>query len=199
VIGGARASASGDRAAGVRRRVAARLGPDRTVGPGGSAARDRPGRRGLRPDDGNAVVEFVFLGVLLLVPLMYLVLAVSTVQRNLYAVTQAAREAGRAYATGTAANATDRARYAALLALQDQGLDGSDVVVSYAAVDAGCGAATEDPGPVAAGVEFAICIRRPLVVPAVPRFLVGRASTVTGRFVVHLDEYRDYGLAAGMP
>jgi hypothetical protein len=138
----------------------------------------------------------VFLGVLLLVPLMYLVLAVSTVQRNLYAVTQAAREAGRAYATGTATNGPDRARYAAVLALQDQGLDSSDVVVSYAALDAGCDSATEDPGQIAAGVEFAICVRRPLTVPAVPRFLVGRSSTVTGRFIVHLDEYRDYGTAA---
>jgi hypothetical protein len=141
----------------------------------------------------------VFLGVLLLVPLMYLALALSTVQRNLYGVTQAAREAGRAYATGTAANAASRARYAALLALEDQGVDTTDVVVSYTAVDSDCAAAAPEPPPVLAGADFVICVRRPLTIPAVPTVLVGRPSSVTGRFIVHLDQYRDYGASTGQP
>jgi hypothetical protein len=152
-----------------------------------------------RGDGGNAVVEFVVLGVLLLAPLMYLVLAVSAVQRNLYGVTQAAREAGRAYATGNAANAADRASYAARLALEDQGVAGDDAVVRYGAVDAGCESASAQPWPAVPGGVFAICVSRPFAVPGVPGFLAGGRSSVTGRYIVHLDQYRNYGAAAGRP
>ena len=69
----------------------------------------RPGRR-LRAvgrvlrdraadDRGSAVVEFVILAVVLLVPLIYLVLCLARVQAGSYAVAQAAREAGRAFVT----------------------------------------------------------------------------------------------------
>ena len=56
----------------------------------------------LRPAErGSAIVEFHFLGLLLLVPLVYVLLAVLDVQRASYGVTQAAREAGRIFvATG---------------------------------------------------------------------------------------------------
>ena len=46
---------------------------------------------------GNAILEFHFLGLLLLVPLVYILLAVLDVQRSSYGVTQAAREAARVY------------------------------------------------------------------------------------------------------
>jgi Flp pilus assembly protein TadG len=68
---------------------------------------------------GSAIVEFHFLGVLLLIPLVYILLAVLDVQRASYGVTQAAREAGRIYvATGEEA----AARLAARVALTDQGM-----------------------------------------------------------------------------
>jgi hypothetical protein len=51
-----------------------------------------------RSDRGSAIVEFHFLGILLLVPLVYILLAVLDVQRTSYGVTQAAREAGRIFA-----------------------------------------------------------------------------------------------------
>lgn len=47
-------------------------------------------------DAGNAVIEFVFVAVLILIPLVYFVVAVASVQRSSVAVTHAAREAGRA-------------------------------------------------------------------------------------------------------
>ena len=55
-------------------------------------------RRG-RAEGGSAVVEFVFLAVLLVVPLLYLVMTVSRVQAGSYAASTAAREAGRAFVT----------------------------------------------------------------------------------------------------
>ena len=52
---------------------------------------------------GNAIIEFVFVAVMVMVPLVYLVVAVAVVQRNQLAVTQAARDAGRAFATSDTA------------------------------------------------------------------------------------------------
>ena len=74
---------------------------------------------------GSAVVEFVFLAVLLMVPLFYLVMVLARLQAGAYAVSGAAREAGRAFTTATApAQAPARAEAAAGVAFSDQGFDG---------------------------------------------------------------------------
>ncbi len=81
-------------------------------------------QRGERGDAGNAMVEFVFLGVLLFIPLVYVVVAVFDVQRAGYAASTAVREAGRAYVTAESTGlAEDRAEQAARLAFSDQGMD----------------------------------------------------------------------------
>ena len=54
-----------------------------------------------RDDDGNALVEFTVLSLLLLVPLVYVLLGVFQVQRAAFGVTEAARQAGRAFAART--------------------------------------------------------------------------------------------------
>lgn len=69
-------------------------------------------------DDGSAVVEFVTVGLVLTIPLVYVLLTVFAVQRAAFAVSAAAREAGRAYVT-TGGDA-QRARHAADLTLADQ-------------------------------------------------------------------------------
>lgn len=80
-------------------------------------------RRRPTGDDGNALVEFSYLAVLLMIPLVYVLLTVFQVQRAAFGVTEAARQAGRAYATATdEAQGRARAQVAADLALQDQGL-----------------------------------------------------------------------------
>lgn len=145
-----------------------------------------------RRDDGTAVVEFVLLGVVLLVPLLSLALALSAVQRTGYGVTQAAREAGRAYVTGTATSAAARADHAARLALADRGLPADSVRIRYGSADSGCDTAGPAPWPLRPGEVFAICVSAPLRVPAVPGFLLGERTTVTARQVVQADEYRDY-------
>lgn len=150
-------------------------------------------RTGGRPGDaGTALVEFVLLGVVVLVPLLYLALAASAVQRSVYGVTQAAREAGRAYATGTTATAAARADHAAALALADQGLSAAGAEVRYGPVDGDCADATAEPWPLGPGAVFAVCVTSRLEVPGVPGALAGERTTVTGRFVVHADPYRDY-------
>ena len=75
-------------------------------------------------DDGTAIVEFVFLSVLLMIPLVYVVLSALSVQRAAFAATSAVRDAARAYATaGSDAEGELRAEQAVALAMQDQGGD----------------------------------------------------------------------------
>ena len=56
-------------------------------------------------EEGSAIVEFVFLAVLLLIPLIYLTMMIARVQAGSYAVAHAAREAGRAFVTAESAEA----------------------------------------------------------------------------------------------
>jgi hypothetical protein len=73
---------------------------------------------------GTAIVEFVFLAVLMMVPLFYLVMVLARVQAGAYGVSVAAREAGRAYVTAQVpAQAPARAYSAAGLAFADQGFE----------------------------------------------------------------------------
>jgi hypothetical protein len=157
-------------------------------------------------------VEFVFAGVLLLAPLLYLVVALSEVQRNAFAVTQAAREAGRAYATADdPATAPARAGYAVRLALADQHLTGGaelrwgpvghgcdraglpverlTVDSTVSPVSAGSPASAEFPS-LTPGARFEFCVRRTYRLPGVPTLVDGGHNVVEARFVVHVDDLR---------
>jgi Flp pilus assembly protein TadG len=77
-----------------------------------------------RDESGSALVELTWLGILLLLPMVWIVLSVFEVQRGAFAVTAAARSAGRAYALAPDdATGSRQARAAAEVALSDQGLD----------------------------------------------------------------------------
>lgn len=83
-------------------------------------------RRDWRSEDGNALVEFVYLAVLLMIPLVYLMITVFMVQRAAFGTTEAARQAGRAYARADTINqAQARGTAAAGLAMRDQGVAAS--------------------------------------------------------------------------
>lgn len=133
---------------------------------------------------GSALIEFIGVGLLLLLPLMYLLLSVFSVQRAAFAVTQAAREAGRAYATAPSSSlAEERASYAAQLALQSQGVT-SPVSVRYAPAGSGCGAAGDGSASLSAGARFVVCVRTQAQLP------LGGAITVNGQYAVSIDTYR---------
>lgn len=77
-------------------------------------------------ESGSAVVEFVFLGVLMLLPLLYLVLCLGRLEAGAYAVSSSVREAGRAFVTAPdEPSAGVRARAAADLALSNLGFGGA--------------------------------------------------------------------------
>ena len=84
----------------------------------------------LAADDGSASLEFVSAGVLLLVPLVYLVLAMASVQGGSLSVEGAARQAARVYVQASSeAEARARAESAVRFALADYGLDAADATV----------------------------------------------------------------------
>ena len=78
----------------------------------------------MKGDDGNALVEFTYLAVLLMIPLVYVLTTVFLVQRAAFAVTEAARQAGRAYVQAeTPEQGYAVASAAVQLAMGDQGLE----------------------------------------------------------------------------
>jgi len=147
-------------------------------------------RRRLREERGSALVEFVFIALVVFVPLVYLVAGFSAVQRGVFASTAAAREAGRALgeapdvATGQA-----RAERAVQLAVQDQSVDATDVQLAYAPPGAGCGAAGGYQPTLTPGEKFSVCVTVTVRIPLLPEFI--DTNTATGQFVVDRDRYLD--------
>ncbi len=92
----------------------------------------RSRRRLASREAGRAIVEFVFLAVLLLVPLIYLVMLVGRVQAAAFSASAAAREAGRAFTTSAVeSEASRRANAAAAIAFEDYGFaDSGRLLVS---------------------------------------------------------------------
>jgi hypothetical protein len=141
-------------------------------------------------EDGSALVEFVFIAVVVFVPLIYIVAGFSAVQRGVFASTAAAREAGRALG-----NAPDpvtgqaRAERAAQLAVEDQSVDATDVRLAYAPAGAGCDAAGSYSPTLTPGEEFSVCVTVTVRIPLLPEFV--DANTATGQFVVERDRYVD--------
>lgn len=85
-------------------------------------------------EQGNAVVEFLYLSVVLMIPLVYVLFGVFDTQRASFGVTEAARQAGRTWIASGCDR--DRAAAAARLALADQGVQARSI-----SIPGGC------PGP----------------------------------------------------
>jgi Flp pilus assembly protein TadG len=121
----------------------------------------------LRDDRGSALVELSWLGILLILPMLWIVMSVFEVQRGAFGISAAARAAARAYAlapddsTGLA-----RARAAARVALDDQGLRDVKPVV-----DVSC---TPCPGDChQAASVITISVHSRVVLPLMPTALGG--------------------------
>lgn len=146
---------------------------------------------GGRPRDerGSGMVELVWLGVLLILPLLWVVVAVGDVQGGAFGTSAAARAAGRAYvlapddATGTA-----RAREAARQALADQGLGAAplDVSVSCTPAPADC----HDGGSV-----VTVRVATSVALPALPEVLGSGAPSfaLDATHTVPVGRYQEVG------
>jgi len=90
-----------------------------------------PMRGGVLGDEGSASLEFVTAGLILLLPLVYLVLTMAAIQGAALATEGAARQAVRVFVQAeTPAEAEAQARRAVEFALADYGLRGSDARVA---------------------------------------------------------------------
>lgn len=84
-----------------------------------------PRSRPSTDDTGSASVEFITVGMLMLVPLVYLVLAVSAIQAGAFAAEGAARQAARVFVQAPDLEAAeDSAQRALEFALADHGIEG---------------------------------------------------------------------------
>lgn len=118
-----------------------------------------------RQESGTAIVEFVWLAILLLVPLLYIVIAVFVAQRTAYAASAAARSAARAFITSPdQPTAYARAETAARLAFADQGLAAAPMTVRITC--------RPDPGAcLSPGSVVTAEVRSSAALPFVPRIL----------------------------
>ncbi|GAA1725965.1 hypothetical protein [Aeromicrobium alkaliterrae] len=125
----------------------------------------------MRRERGTATVEFVWLTVLLLVPLVYLLLSVFEAQRAAFAVSSASQAAGHAFvrapdvATGQA-----RAEQAALVALADHDVTG-------ARVDVECRPTPRDCLQPGSSVRVVVTVEQPL--PLLPSVMGENVGVVT--------------------
>lgn len=125
---------------------------------------------------GSAVVEFLGISVLLLIPLVYLVMTLGAVQAATFAAEGAAREAGRIVARAPSMDeAVPRAAMATELAFADHGIavDGGEAV-RYACEADPC----HTPG-----ARVHVEVTASVTLPLVPQFLgavVPMAVTVAG-------------------
>lgn len=139
---------------------------------------------------GAAIVEFTFLAIVVVLPLMYLVIGFSAVQRGAFAATAGAREAGRALSTADdPAAGLARAQYAAEIAVEDQAVDLTDLDVGYAPAGANCAAAGTYQPALTPGERFVVCVTVVIRVPGLPDFI--DSNTATGMYVVQRDRFQN--------
>jgi hypothetical protein len=146
-------------------------------------------------DAGSALIEFVGASVILLIPLLYLLLSVFDVQRSSFAATEAAREAGRAFATApSSAVGVQRAHDAAQVAFEDQGID-EPPMVRFLVAGARCGTDHEVEPSLVPGAAYTICVARQVGLPYADKGFLGHAVpvriTVVGRYALFVDRFRE--------
>lgn len=126
------------------------------------ASTDLPGETA-RGDDGSAALEFILVGLVLLVPIVYLVVALGAIQGQALGVETGARQLARTIAsapdTATADLRADRVLDAIV---REYGLDRDTV-----AVDISCSSATCP----AAGALLTVTVRTEVPLPLVPAVL----------------------------
>ncbi|MHA7281708.1 hypothetical protein [Arthrobacter sp. TMS2-4] len=115
-------------------------------------------------------MEFVFLGVLLLVPVVYLVLTVGQLQGGSFAVVGAADQAAKVYVDATTPQEADaRARDAVRIALADFGFS-----PEQAMVDIACSGQCLTPG-----TAVTVVVRLEVPLPLVPDIAGTHPSAAT--------------------
>ncbi|SKC54021.1 hypothetical protein [Plantibacter cousiniae (nom. nud.)] len=139
-----------------------------------------------RDDDGSASLEFITVGLVLLVPIVYLIVALAEVQAAVLAAGGAAAQAAKLYARADDdATGRDRVEDSLALALDDFGLDRSQSSVTLDCAPAGlpCG---QRGGAVTVTVDILV------VLPLMPDIVgVQAAVPVTGVATAPISRFDD--------
>lgn len=108
----------------------------------GAGLREEPQVMGGGSERGSAVVEFTFLALLLMVPLVYFIITVGQIQGASFAVVGAADQAAKVYtAQPDGASAQAAAEQAVAIALADFGHSPDQATVAVSCEPADCQAA----------------------------------------------------------
>ena len=144
--------------------------------------------RRARDERGSALVEFCWVGLVLFIPLTWIVLSVFEVQRGAFAVNGAARAAARAYALAPDdATGEARARAMATRTLDDQGSEGMVADVSVT-----CGGL---PSCHTGTAVITVVIRSRVEMPLLPEVLAPerRSFALEAQHTVPIGQYVEAG------
>lgn len=130
-------------------------------------------RAALTDDGGNASLEFIGVGLIMLVPLVYLVVALGAIQGQSLGVEAAARHAARAISTATdAADAADRADRVVAAVAEEYGIDAETLSLSWECAPVGVACPS-------AGATLQLTVSAEVRLPLVPPVLgLDRAASL---------------------
>lgn len=116
-------------------------------------------------DDGSAALEFIAVGVILLVPLVYLITALGAIQEQTLGVEAAARHTARAIALAPDAAAAAMRSEQVLESISDQyGIDAASTDVSVTCTPTGVACPS-------AGVTVTVTVATSVSLPLIPAIL----------------------------
>lgn len=147
-----------------------------------------------RPDSdaGRAMIEVVFLAVLILIPTVYILASVMRIQAATFAVAQGARDAGRVIDSAPSlSEGVARAEEIARLALTDQRVPAEGMDLRFVPAGGDCVSSPEIRPSLEPGDVYDVCVVAIVAFPGVPTVITGGQNTVTGVFTLHVGDFRE--------
>lgn len=149
--------------------------------------RARRRRRVADRERGSAIIEFIFLGVLLLIPLVFIMLTAFDVQRSAYAASAASRAGSRAYVL---AGSNGESAPAAMTTAVDLALDDQGVREHALTPGVSCSGGCLQPG---SSVTVTVVVNVPLPLPDFMKNWINTSAVTVQRS--HTTRYGDYRAA----
>ncbi len=136
---------------------------------------------------GSASIEFIVVGVAIILPLIYIAITVLTLNAAQFASNQAAREGARAFVTSTSnSSANQRVSMAANQAFADYGLSESEPQIAITCDHISC---------LTPGGRVSVEVTTWVPLPFVPRWGSSDLVTmpITSQATLLVDQYRQAG------
>ena len=136
---------------------------------------------------GSASIEFIVVGVAIILPLVYIAITVLTLNAAQFASNQAAREGARAFVTSSSnSSANQRASIAANQAFADYGLTESEPQIAITCDHISC---------LTPGGSVSVEVTTQIPLPFVPRWGSSDLVTmpITSQATLLVDQYRQAG------